>query len=150
MTGDGPTKQKVERLVAGFAPTITERFFRDYPLPAYTFDKVNIGLIDAYAFAGVANALAVLNHATDAALPHLPEKALTRPEMAARPHRTWPIPGTSPIPCRKTSISPGSAVRANAIVLSRAGSCSTATISSRWRGARMSFPAGHAYSHVML
>ncbi|HWA91451.1 MAG TPA: beta-L-arabinofuranosidase domain-containing protein [Rhizomicrobium sp.] len=86
MTGDGATKQKVERLVSGFAPTITERFFRDYPLPAYTFDKINIGLIDAHEFAGVAGALAILDRATDAALPHLPEKALTRPEMAARPH----------------------------------------------------------------
>lgn len=92
-TGEGATKQKVERLVSGFAPTITERFFRDYPLPAYTFDKINIGLIDAHEFAGTADALAVLDRATDAALPHLPEKALTRPEMAARPHRnvayTW-------------------------------------------------------------
>ena len=37
--------------------------------------------------------LRVLGRVTDAALPHLPEKALTRPEMAARPHRnvayTW-------------------------------------------------------------
>ena len=92
-TGNGATKQKAERLVSGFAPTITERFFRDYPLPAYTFDKINIGLIDAHEFAGATDALAVLDRATDAALPHLPEKALTRPEMAARPHRnvayTW-------------------------------------------------------------
>jgi len=92
-TGDVATKQKVERLVSGFAPTIGERFFRDSPLPAYTFDKINIGLIDAHEFAGVAGALALLDRATDAALPHLPEKALSRPEMAARPHRnvayTW-------------------------------------------------------------
>ncbi len=86
VTGDAATRQKVQRLVAGFAPTITPDFYAGYPLPAYTFDKTNIGLIDAHAFAGDRSALAVLNLATDAALPHLPEKALTRPEMAARPH----------------------------------------------------------------
>jgi hypothetical protein len=43
-------------------------------------------LIDAHAFAADANALAALNRATDAVLPRLPEKALTREEMAARPH----------------------------------------------------------------
>jgi hypothetical protein len=86
VTGDAATRQKVQRLVAGFAPTITPDFYAGYPLPAYTYDKTNIGLIDAHAFAGDRRALEVLNLATDAALPHLPEKALTRPEMAARPH----------------------------------------------------------------
>ena len=86
ITGDSATGEKVRRLVAGFAPTITSRFYDGYPLPAYTFDKINIGLIDAHAFAEDKIALRVLNRATDAALPHLPEKALTRPEMAARPH----------------------------------------------------------------
>jgi hypothetical protein len=76
----------VRRLVAGFAPTITPHFYDGYPLPAYTFDKINIGLIDAHALAADPQALAILNLATDAALPHLPERALTRPEMAARPH----------------------------------------------------------------
>jgi len=86
LTGDTRTKEKAQRLVAGFAPTIGEGIYRGYPLPAYLFDKINIGLIDAHEFAGETTALAVLNRATDAALPHLPEKALTRPEMAARPH----------------------------------------------------------------
>jgi len=93
ITGDDATKSKVQRLVAGFAPTVTSRFYDGYPLPCYTFDKLNIGLSDAYAFGGDDTALYVLNAATDAALPHLPEKALTRPEMAARPHAnvafTW-------------------------------------------------------------
>ncbi len=86
VTGDAATREKVLRLVAGFAPTITPRFYEGYPLPAYTFDKIAIGLIDAHQFAGDTSAFAVLNRATDAALPHLPEKALTRPQMAARPH----------------------------------------------------------------
>jgi DUF1680 family protein len=93
VTGDQETRQKVQRLVAGFAATITPRFYRGYTLPAYTYDKINVGLIDAHAFAADPQSLAALNLATDAALPFLPEKALTRPEMAARPHpniaHTW-------------------------------------------------------------
>ena len=44
------------------------------------------GLIDAHQFAHDPIALDVLNHATDAVMPYLPDHALTRPEMAARPH----------------------------------------------------------------
>jgi len=100
ITGDEATRQKVRRLIAGFAPTVASRFYDGYPLPCYAFDKINIGLIDAHAFASDDSALRVLDLATDAALPHLPEKALTRPEMAARPHPnmafTWDEPYTLP------------------------------------------------------
>ena len=93
VTGDKATQAKVQRLVAGFAPTISEKFYSDYCIPAYTFDKTNCGLIDAHQFAGAPQALAVLNRATDAVLPFLPAKALNRAEMAARPHKnaawTW-------------------------------------------------------------
>ncbi len=93
VTGDRATQQKVQRLVRGFAPTAVTSFYRDYCLPAYTFDKTNCGLIDAHQFAADPIALEVLNKATDAALPWLPEKALNRTEMAARPHKnaayTW-------------------------------------------------------------
>jgi DUF1680 family protein len=93
ITGDKATQQKVSRLVAGFAPTVTTKFYDGYCIPAYTFDKTNCGLIDAHQFAGDAQALAVLNQATDAVLPWLPEKALNREEMMARPHKnisyTW-------------------------------------------------------------
>ncbi|MCU1321681.1 MAG: putative glycosyl hydrolase [Acidobacteriaceae bacterium] len=86
VTGDKPTQQKVQRLVSGFASTVTPKFYDGYCLPAYTFDKTNCGLIDAHQFAKDPTALAVLNKATDAVLPWLPEKALDRREMAARPH----------------------------------------------------------------
>lgn len=86
ITGDRATADKVRRLVDGFAPTITPKFYEGYALPAYTYDKISIGLLDAYSFAGCTNGLEILNRAVDAALPHLPEKALSRPEMAARPH----------------------------------------------------------------
>ncbi len=86
ITRDPATQQKVQRLVRGFAPTATKDFYRDYCLPAYTFEKTMGGLSDAYALAGDPNARAVLDKATDAVLPRLPEKALNRKEMAARPH----------------------------------------------------------------
>jgi len=100
ITGSKPTQEKVQRLVRGFAATVSEKFYVDYPLPAYTFDKTNCGLIDAHQFAGDPQALAVLNHATDAVLPFLPPKALTRPEQEARPHKniafTWDETYTMP------------------------------------------------------
>jgi hypothetical protein len=86
VTGSIKTQEKVHRLVQGFASTVTPDFYKGYCLPAYTFDKTNCGLIDAHEFAADPQALAVLNHATDAVLPFLPEKALTRTEQNARPH----------------------------------------------------------------
>jgi uncharacterized protein len=86
VTGDAATRQKVHGLVEGFGKTVTGKFYVDYPLPAYTFDKTNCGLIDAHQFAGDPMALPVLEHATDAVLPYLPAKALSREEMEARPH----------------------------------------------------------------
>lgn len=93
VTGDKATQAKVQRLVAGFSPTVSQKFYQDYCIPAYTFDKTNCGLIDAHQFARDPQALAVLNRATDAVLPFLPPKALDRAEMMARPHKniafTW-------------------------------------------------------------
>jgi uncharacterized protein len=87
VTGSRPTQAKVHRLVAAFAPTVTSKFYDDYHLPAYTFDKTNCGLIDAHQFAGDESALEVLNAATDAVLPHLPPKAMSRAEQYAIPQK---------------------------------------------------------------
>src|SRR5215510_5272565 len=95
VTGDKATQAKVQRLVRTFAETVepTGKFYLDYRLPGYTFDKTCCGLIDAHEFAADPIALDVLKRATDAVLPHLPEKALSRAEQEARPHKslayTW-------------------------------------------------------------
>lgn len=93
VTGNKAVQQKVQGLVAGFAPTVTTKFYDGYCIPAYTFDKTNCGLIDAHQFAADPTALAVLHKATDAVLPWLPPKALDREQMMARPHQniafTW-------------------------------------------------------------
>jgi uncharacterized protein len=93
VTGDKGTQAKVQRLVAGFSPTVSDKFYSNYSIPAYTFDKTNCGLIDAHRYAGDPHALSVLDRATDAVLPYLPPKALNHDEMMARPHKsianTW-------------------------------------------------------------
>jgi uncharacterized protein len=86
-TGSKATQQKVHRLVEGFSKTITPKFYVDYHLPAYTFDKTCCGLIDAHQFAQDPVAMHALGSATDAVIPFLPERALNRREMYARPHK---------------------------------------------------------------
>jgi DUF1680 family protein len=89
VTGSKATQEKVRRLVRAFAETVepSGKFYVGYHLPAYTYDKTSCGLIDAHEFATCPEALDVHWRATEAALPHLPEKALSRPEMRARPHK---------------------------------------------------------------
>jgi uncharacterized protein len=87
VTGSQPTREKVSRLVRAFAPTITTKFYDGYHLPAYTYDKTSCGLIDAHQFAGDEHALKVLDAATDAVLPHLPPKAMSRAEQYAIPEK---------------------------------------------------------------
>jgi DUF1680 family protein len=87
VTGAKPTQAKVQRLVRAFATTITTKFYDGYHLPAYTYDKTSCGLIDAHQFAADESALEVLGGATDAVLPHLPRKALSRSEQYALPQK---------------------------------------------------------------
>lgn len=99
-TGDGRTRRKVARLVSLYAKTISPRFFVGYPLPAYTYDKLAIGLIDAYRYVGVQGAKAALDKLTDVVLPFLPGKAVTREERRLMPYtqeaEIWDEPYTLP------------------------------------------------------
>jgi hypothetical protein len=99
-TGDQRTARKVAKLISLYSATISPRFFVRYPLPAYTYDKLAIGLIDAYHLVGVQGAKAVLDKLTDVVLPFLPEKALTRDERRQRPYaqeaEIWDEPYTLP------------------------------------------------------
>src|SRR5215510_10150906 len=87
VTGSEPTREKVIRLVKGYADTLDDKaiFFKGYRLPAYTYDKLSCGLIDAHEFAR--------DPLTRAVTAYLPEKALSRAEQRMRPHRdtsfTW-------------------------------------------------------------
>lgn len=87
---DDRIKVKVDALIAAFIPTISAKFFDDYNLPAYTYDKIIIGLIDAYRFVGTQDAKIALDLVTDVAMQFIPEKALTREERMQRPYNREP------------------------------------------------------------
>jgi len=99
-TGDRVTQEKVHRIVREFAPAISSHFWDENRFPAYTYDKISIGLIDAHQFAQAPQALKVLDAALDSVLQHLPPKALSRDQQYARPHINesfcWDEPYTLP------------------------------------------------------
>ncbi len=51
-------------------------FYEKNRFPAYCYDKLVCGLIDSHKFVGDPDAFAILDKTTDAALPHLPQKAV--------------------------------------------------------------------------
>jgi DUF1680 family protein len=99
-TGDKATQEKVQRLVRGFAPAITPHFWDDNRFPAYIYDKISVGMIDAHEFAGDPLAFGALNAALDSVMSRLPPRALSRAEQYERPHRDesfcWDEPYTLP------------------------------------------------------
>lgn len=84
VTGDIRTRAKVETLLDLYSPAISGKFYTNFRFPAYDYDKMVCGLIDAHEFAGISNSWALLDHTTDAAMPHLPPHALDRDEAQRR------------------------------------------------------------------
>jgi len=82
ITGDLPTRDKVHRLTYAYAATIEldGRFYRNNRFPAYIYDKLARGLLDAWRLARADKAAAVLGRTTQAAQPWLPERAVPRNE----------------------------------------------------------------------
>ena len=100
-TGNKATQAKVHRLVANFGPAVTPHFWDDNRFPAYIYDKLCIGLIDAQRFTGAPNAFKVLDKTLDSVQPHLPPGGISRQEQHdenARTHRdesfAWDEPYT--------------------------------------------------------
>ena len=95
VTGSEPTRAKINRLVKGYAETVDPKakFFAGYRLPAYTYDKLSCGLIDAHEYAQDPMAMEVHGKLTRAVVAYLPEKALSRAEQRSRQHKdtsfTW-------------------------------------------------------------
>src|SRR5271165_5645326 len=95
VTGSEATRAKINRLVKGYGETLDPKakFFADYRLPAYTYDKLSCGLIDAHEFAHDPMAMGIHERLTRAMVAYLPEKALSRAEQRSRPHKdtsfTW-------------------------------------------------------------
>jgi hypothetical protein len=84
ITKDAATRAKVLRLVRAYAATVdTEgRFYRNNRFPAYTYDKLVGGLLDAQRLCHDDAALATLARTTRAAVPYLPPRAIPRNEHA--------------------------------------------------------------------
>ncbi|MGO9994499.1 MAG: beta-L-arabinofuranosidase domain-containing protein [Steroidobacteraceae bacterium] len=82
ITSDVPTQDKVHRLVCAYAATLESegRFYQNNRFPAYTFDKLVGGLVDARMLAHDAAALSVLERTTQIAVAYLPAHAMARDE----------------------------------------------------------------------
>jgi DUF1680 family protein len=76
ITGDTATREKVLQLNRLYAQTISADFYVKNRFPAYTYDKLVLGLLDSHTLANDPQALEILDHTTDAALPHLPGHAV--------------------------------------------------------------------------
>jgi DUF1680 family protein len=84
-TGDTATRDKVNRLVRAYAATVEPegKFYIENRFPAYFYDKMVCGLMDAHQFVDDPIALGTLRRATDAAQKYLPPRAM--------PHRDTPV-----------------------------------------------------------
>ena len=78
ISGSQPARDKVLRLNRLYGRTISGDFYDKNRFPAYCYDKLLLGLIDARKFAGDADALVLLERTTRAAEPHLPRAAVDR------------------------------------------------------------------------
>ena len=81
ITRDPLVREKVQRLNRLYAQTITAEFYEKNRFPAYCYDKFVCGLIDSEHWAGDSGALAILEHTTNTALPHLPPRAVEMGEV---------------------------------------------------------------------
>ena len=99
-TGNRATQEKVHRLVQGLGEAISPHFWDENRFPAYTYDKISIGMIDAHEFADDQQALKVLDKTLASVETRLPPGGISRAEQYARPHTDdsfcWDEPYTLP------------------------------------------------------
>jgi len=76
ITRDEKIRNKVLRLNRAYAKTISAAFYENNRFPAYCYDKFVCGLMDSHRLANDPDALRILDHTTDVALPCLPGKAI--------------------------------------------------------------------------
>jgi DUF1680 family protein len=76
ITGSQAAREKVLRLNRLYAQVIDGQFYENNRFPAYCYDKLVCGLIDSHKYVGDPEAWSILAKTTDAAMPHLPKKAV--------------------------------------------------------------------------
>ncbi len=69
-------REKVLRLNRLYAQTIDGQYYDKNRFPAYCYDKLLCGLMDAHEFAHDPDAFKILERTTDAAWPHMPGRAV--------------------------------------------------------------------------
>jgi len=69
-------RAKILRLNRLYAATIDERYYEVNRFPAYCYDKLLGGLLDSHTLANDPDAMGILQRTTDAALRHLPGRAI--------------------------------------------------------------------------
>jgi len=85
-TGDAAARDKVLALNRMFAETIGVKYYDVNRFPAYCYDKLVCGLMDAHRLVGDPQAFALLNATTDAAVQVLPGHVVQH-DVAWRPDR---------------------------------------------------------------
>ena len=76
ITGSQAAREKVLRLNRLYAQVIDGQFYENNRFPSYCYDKLVCGLIDSQKYVGDPEAWSILAKTTDAAMPHLPKKAV--------------------------------------------------------------------------
>ena len=76
ITRDEATRDKVIRLNRLYAQTISGDYYDKNRFPTYCYDKLVCGLIDSHQYVGDPDAFSILEHTTNAALPHFPKHAV--------------------------------------------------------------------------
>ena len=99
-TGDTATQEKVHRLVRGLGEAISPHFWDENRFPAYTYDKISIGMIDAHEFADDQQAFKVLDATLASVEKRLPPGGISRADQYKLPHINesfcWDEPYTLP------------------------------------------------------
>jgi uncharacterized protein len=76
INGEEETREKVIRLNRLYAQTISAGLYTKSRFPAYTYDKLLLGLLDSHTYVNDPQAMAILEQTTNTALPHLPGHAV--------------------------------------------------------------------------
>ena len=129
-------REDLTRWVMGFGVAVSGSFYEGYPLPAYTFDKSQCGLIDADGVCGRcgrAGGAAARDGGGAAALAG--EGADARGDGGSCRIRTRRACGTRATRCPRIFIWRGSAALAKGIARWRSATRRTPSISRRWRAA---------------
>jgi hypothetical protein len=78
ITGDQAARAKVLGLTPKYASAISEKFYEKSRFPAYTYDKIVCGLMDAHRLVGDGEAFKALDATTQASHSQMPGRAVER------------------------------------------------------------------------